>query len=191
VIEEVRARKAALRAHVLSARAGHSAAERIRAETAIASHGVAACSGATTIAAYVSFGDEPPTSRLLQQLHAAGTEILLPVIEPDGLVWARYAGPEELVAGRLGVPEPAGERLPPDALAAADMILVPALAVDGAGNRLGRGAGYYDRALTGLAAQVVAVVYDDELVDAVPHEPHDRVVDAVLRPGGVSRSRPS
>jgi 5-formyltetrahydrofolate cyclo-ligase len=71
------------------------------------------------------------------------------------------------------------------------MVLVPALAVDRAGNRLGRGAGYYDRALTKTRAQVVAVIYDDELVDAVPHEPHDRLVDAALRPSGVSRSNPS
>jgi 5-formyltetrahydrofolate cyclo-ligase len=71
------------------------------------------------------------------------------------------------------------------------MLLVPALAVDRAGNRLGRGGGYYDRALSGIRAQVVAVIYDDELVDAVPHEPHDRLVDATLRPLGVSRSLPS
>lgn len=188
--EEVRARKAALRAHVRSTRAARGAAERSQAAAAIASHGVTTCDGAATVAAYVSVGDEPPTSALLQQLHAAGTEVLLPVIEEDGLVWARYAGAERLAAGRLGIPEPVGQRLPPDVLAGADLVLVPALAVDRTGNRLGRGAGYYDRALRGLGAPVMAVVYDDELIDAVPHEPHDRPVDATLRPSGVSRSNP-
>jgi 5-formyltetrahydrofolate cyclo-ligase len=191
VTEGVRARKAALRAHVLSKRAGRSAGERNHADAAIAVHGVAACSGATTVAAYVSVGDEPPTAHLLQQLHTAGTEVLLPIVEPDGLLWARYAGPEEMVAGRLGIPEPIGPRLPPSAPAGADLVFVPALAVDRSGNRLGRGGGYYDRALTGIRVQVVAVIYDDELVDAVPYEAHDQPVNATLRPQGVSRSRPS
>jgi 5-formyltetrahydrofolate cyclo-ligase len=142
----------------------------------------------TTVAAYVSFGAEPPTAELLRQLSAAGSEILLPVVEPDGLHWARYAGPDEMVAGPFGVPEPIGTRLPPGAVTDAGTVFVPALAVDRPGNRLGRGGGYYDRALAGIRAQVVAVIYDDELIDTVPHEAHDRAVDAMLRPQGLSTS---
>lgn len=189
--DEVTARKAALRAHVLSTRAARSAAQRRRAEDAIASHGLSACRGATTVAAYVSLGDEPPTSALIQQLHAGGTDVLLPVIDDDELAWARYTGPDQMAAGRLGIREPLGQRLPRSAVAHADIILVPALAVDRSGNRLGRGGGYYDRALARIQTHVIAVVYDDELLDAIPHEPHDKRVDGVLRPCGVSRSTPS
>jgi 5-formyltetrahydrofolate cyclo-ligase len=73
-------------------------------------------------------------------------------------------------------------------LAAASVVVVPALSVDRDGNRLGRGRGYYDRALSDIKAPVVAVVYDDELIDVVPAEPHDRRVDAVLRPRGLTSS---
>jgi 5-formyltetrahydrofolate cyclo-ligase len=73
-------------------------------------------------------------------------------------------------------------------LAQAAIVVVPALSVDRRGNRLGRGRGYYDRALSDLAGSVVAVVYDDELIDEVPAEPHDRRVDAVLQPRGLTSS---
>jgi 5-formyltetrahydrofolate cyclo-ligase len=66
----------------------------------------------------------------------------------------------------------------------ADVVLVPALAVDRDGHRLGRGRGYYDRALESVTAPVVAVVYDDDVIDDVPIEPHDRCVDGRLTPSG-------
>jgi 5-formyltetrahydrofolate cyclo-ligase len=189
VTDEVRARKAILRTEVLAARADRGTAEQVLAGEAIAAHGLAMCRGASTVAAYVSFGTEPPTSRLLDGLRAAGSVVLLPVIDDGTLAWAAYAGVADLSPGPLGIPEPSGDRLPPTALADADLVVVPALAVDWAGHRLGRGGGFYDRALAEARAQVVAVVYDDELIHRVPHEPHDRLVDAVLRPEGVSRSR--
>jgi 5-formyltetrahydrofolate cyclo-ligase len=82
--------------------------------------------------------------------------------------------------------EPAGCPLGPDAVARADLVLVPALAVDRAGVRLGRGGGSYDRALARVAAKtlVVALLYDGEVHDALPAEAHDRVVSAVLSPAG-------
>ena len=90
------------------------------------------------------------------------------------------------MTGRFGLLEPAGPRLGPGALAAADVVVVPALAVDRRGARLGRGRGYYDRALAHArpGAVLVAVVFDDELVDALPAEPHDRRVSAVVTPSG-------
>ena len=71
-------------------------------------------------------------------------------------------------------------------LPAADVVVVPALAVDRGGVRLGRGGGYYDRALRHVRpdARLVALVFDDELVDALPVEPHDRRVTAVVTPSG-------
>ena len=72
-------------------------------------------------------------------------------------------------------------------MADVELVVVPALAVDRRGNRLGRGAGFYDRALAGSRpATVVAVIYDDELLDTVPAEAHDVPVHAVLTPAGLT-----
>ena len=94
--------------------------------------------------------------------------------------------PELLERGPLGLLEPPPPYLGPDALARARLVLVPALAVDRQGNRLGRGRGYYDRALAELpaAVRVLAVVFDDELLDDVPTEAHDRPVTGALLPSG-------
>jgi 5-formyltetrahydrofolate cyclo-ligase len=91
-----------------------------------------------------------------------------------------------LAPGRFGLLEPVGPRLGPTAIGTADVIVVPALAVARDGVRLGRGGGYYDRALRHARrdAVVVALVFDDELLDALPSEPHDHRVHAVVTPSG-------
>jgi 5-formyltetrahydrofolate cyclo-ligase len=115
-----------------------------------------------------------------------GARVLLPVVSPEGveLAWAVDTG--RLAPGRFGLLEPVGPRLGPTAIGTADIVIVPALAVSRDGVRLGRGGGYYDRALGHARpeAVVVALVFDDELLDEVPAEPHDRRVDAVLTPSG-------
>jgi 5-formyltetrahydrofolate cyclo-ligase len=131
-------------------------------------------------------GSEPSTRRLLDDLTAAGVRVLLPVVDGERLDWAAYTGAGDLTAGRLGIAEPTGPRLSPRALADAELVIVPALAVDRAGIRLGRGGGYYDRALADVTTSTVAIVYDTELLDHVPAEPHDHRIDAVLRPAGLS-----
>jgi 5-formyltetrahydrofolate cyclo-ligase len=108
-------------------------------------------------------------------------------VRPDGeLDWARYDGP--LVAAGFGLLEPTGPRLGPEAVATADVVLVPALAVDRHGMRLGRGRGYYDRALgrVPVGTPVCALLHDGELLDAVPSEPHDRPVTAAVTPSGLT-----
>jgi len=188
VTGEARTRKDALRATILAARRGITAGDRARAEEAIAVHGLAAWRDLRTVAAYLSFGTEPPTVALLDRLTTHNVRILLPVIDGDRLDWAVYAGTDSIASGPLGIREPTGVRLGVGAVADADVVVVPALAVDALGNRLGRGRGYYDRALAEVSAIVVAVVYDEELIDDVPSETHDRRVDAILRPAGLSRS---
>jgi 5-formyltetrahydrofolate cyclo-ligase len=141
---------------------------------------------AGTVAAYYSIGAEPDTRGLVFALWKRGTYVLLPLLRPDGdLDWASYEGPDSLVPGPRGLAEP-GE--PPRGVAAvtrADVVLAPALAVDRAGNRLGRGGGSYDRALArvGPLIPVIALLYDDELLGRVPAEPHDTPVRAAVRPG--------
>ncbi len=134
------------------------------------------------VAAYASVGTEPATVALLSALREAAVPVLLPVLLPDGdLDWARYDG--TLVPGRRGLPEPPGPRLGREAVAECCVVVVPALAVDRTGTRLGRGGGSYDRALTRTSALVVAALHDGDLVDTLPVEPHDVPVSAVVLPG--------
>jgi 5-formyltetrahydrofolate cyclo-ligase len=115
-----------------------------------------------------------------------GARVLLPVVPAEGheLMWAVDTG--RLAAGRFGLLAPVGPRLGPTAVGAAQVVVVPALAVARDGVRLGRGGGFYDRALRHVraGAAVVAVVFDDEFVDELPAEPHDRRVSAVVTPSG-------
>ena len=140
--------------------------------------------GLRRIASDVPVGREPGSLRLLDVLRDGGTEILLPVVVRDGLDWAPYAGADDLVAGALRTRAPAGPRRGPDALATAEAVLVPALAVDRRGVRLGRGGGYYDRALASAPAGVplVALLHDGELVERLPADPWDRTVTSAVEP---------
>ena len=145
---------------------------------------------AATVAAYVAVAGEPGTGPLLEALVAAGKRVVLPVLLPDGdLDWAAYAGPGSLAPARLGLLEPVGPRLGVSAVAGADAVLVPGLAVSASGMRLGRGGGSYDRALARVPAGTFTCVllYDEEVGVDVPVEPHDRAVGWVATPSGVSR----
>jgi 5-formyltetrahydrofolate cyclo-ligase len=152
------------------------------------------------VAAYVSVGSEPGTLALLDALRARGVRVLLPALLPDNdLDWGPYEGEGSLArvqhGGRMALFEPAGKRLGPDAVTTADAVLLPGLAVDARGMRLGRGGGSYDRVLArleraGAHPALVVLLYDSEVVGRVPAEPHDRPVDAVVTPAGVRRFRP-
>ncbi|GAA0501107.1 5-formyltetrahydrofolate cyclo-ligase [Paractinoplanes deccanensis] len=140
---------------------------------------------AAVVAAYVPVGAEPGGPGLIPAL-AASARVLLPVLLPDGdLDWAAYEG--VLTAGPRGLLEPPGARLGVSAISSAGLVLVPALAVDRRGVRMGRGGGSYDRALARIPSSgplVVALLHDGELLDEVPAEPHDRPVHAAITPNG-------
>lgn len=140
---------------------------------------------AGTIAAYYSVGTEPDTRGLIFALWKRGSYVVLPVLLPDGdLDWASYEGPESLAPGPRGVLQPVEPVRGIGTVARADVVLVPALAVDARGRRLGRGGGSYDRALARVGPQVptIALLYDSELLPSVPAEEHDQAVRAVARP---------
>lgn len=129
--------------------------------------------GASRVAAYLPVGHEPQVT--------VRPGWLLPVVTEDGdLDWAAHDG--RLVT-RRGVSEPAGPLLGRAAVSTCDVVLVPALLVATDGVRLGKGAGCYDRALPRVTGLTVALVADEELVEALPSEPHDVRVAAVATPG--------
>ena len=144
------------------------------------------------VATYAARPTEPGTLALMDRLAARDVRVLLPVLG-TGLQrnWAEYAGSDDLRVRAPGrPPEPGTPELPAEAVADADVILVPALAVDTSGMRLGQGGGWYDRVLqhTRPGTRVVAVVFPEEVYDAserpLPSEPHDQRVQAVATPAG-------
>jgi 5-formyltetrahydrofolate cyclo-ligase len=145
---------------------------------------------AATVAAYVSIGNEPGTGLLLDGLEEAGKRVILPVLLPDGdLDWAPYRGEGTLVPARRGLLEPVSEPLGREAVAPADVVLVPGLAVSPTGMRLGRGGGSYDRALARVPTGtfVCVLLFDGEILDSVPAAGHDRRVAAAVTPSGITR----
>ncbi|WP_337059238.1 5-formyltetrahydrofolate cyclo-ligase [Kineococcus sp. G2] len=180
---EVGARKLGLRSALRARRRARDAAEATEVDAAVA-RTLLACplvAGARRVACYSSLPGEPGTRSALAELRRHGVEVLLPVLLPDAdLDWEV----RPVRAGATGGHGPLG----PHAIATADVVVVPALAVDTAGRRLGQGGGSYDRALRRVPARVpvVALVHDDELFDAavspLPVLPHDRPVHAVVTP---------
>lgn len=179
-----------MRDALLARRRAMSPSARDEAAQAIALHVLAApvVARAGRVACYLSMASEPGTGPLIAGLHERGIEVVVPVtVDDHRLDWVRHEPGATTSTTALGIPEPAGPRLGVAALAGCDVVIVPALAVDLAGHRLGRGAAYYDRALTDVTAPVCALVFTHELVAEVPHEPHDVPVHLAATPAGIFR----
>ena len=145
---------------------------------------------AATVATYASVGSEPGTGPLIDGLVAAGKRVLLPRLQPDDdLDWCVYTG--ILESAPRGLLEPTGPLLGRDAIASADVVLVPGLAVDARGFRLGRGGGSYDRALARVPAGTFTCVllFDGEVGVTVPVADHDWPVSAAATPTGITLLR--
>ncbi len=187
--------KAALRTRILAVRRAMPEDQRAAAGRQLRDIvlGLPEMQMAGTVSAYLAVGTEPATHGLIFALWKRGTYVLLPVLLPGGdLDWATYEGPDSLVPGPRGLLEPGGDRRGATAICSADLVVVPAVAVDGTGRRLGRGGGSYDRALArvGPAVLTVALLYDGELLDEVPAGGHDQPVRAVALPSqGICRLR--
>jgi 5-formyltetrahydrofolate cyclo-ligase len=178
--------KAGVRRGLLAAR--RSRTDRAQADAAVRATLAALAADLDTVAAYVPLPTEPGGPALPDALAPVCARLLLPVVRPDlDLDWAEYAG--ALVPASFGLREPPGPRLGPAAVVAASLVVVPALAVDRRGVRLGRGGGSYDRALArlGPATLIVAALYDGEFVPSLPVEEHDVRVHAVVTPSGLTR----
>ena len=195
--EPAMAAKLALRDQLLTARGRRPLAEVAELGAALAEQVLALpdVRRAATVSAYVSIGGEPGTGLLLEALTQANKRVLLPrvVRAADGhpgldLDWAVYHGPTSLAPARYGLLEPLSEALGVDAIASADVVLVPGLAVSASGMRLGRGAGCYDRALARVpvGTMTLAMLYADEVGRDVPFEAHDLPVTAAATADGVT-----
>ncbi len=184
--------KDALRQQVLRSREQRGAEQRLMVADAIASHLLAAAFvQVDRVAAYLSMGPEPGTGPLITALLKRGVEVLVPVTGDDQLLdWVVFDPAAPLRRSSIGVAEPDGPRLGPDAVTTAGLVLTPALAVDHHGNRLGRGAGYYDRALVNVTAPVCAIVHANELVESVPHDENDVPVQMAATEAGIFRVSP-
>ncbi|QPL05646.1 MULTISPECIES: 5-formyltetrahydrofolate cyclo-ligase [Actinomyces] len=152
---------------------------------AVTDHALQAVQGLSGVAAYVSVSHEPCTRLLLERLREAGVNVLLPVLGPQlSRSWSYYRGEEDLAEHAPGRPPgPGGEVLPAEEVGRVQALIVPALAVDRRGRRLGQGGGWYDRMLPLRAdgTQIFAMVHPDELVAGpLPVEEHDVAVDAVI-----------
>jgi 5-formyltetrahydrofolate cyclo-ligase len=181
--------KAALREQLLAAR--RRVADDVRAAEArlLTERLEPVVSGGSTVCAYVPVGTEPGSIEMLDMLLRRSARVLLPVARttaddtPMRLRWGEYR-PGALVSGRWGLLEPPEPWLPESTLAEAGVVIVPALAVDRRGVRLGRGRGFYDRSLDGRSPQahLIAMVRDAEFVDELPADPHDVPMTHALTP---------
>ncbi|CAN2172597.1 COG0212 5-formyltetrahydrofolate cyclo-ligase [Candidatus Nanopelagicaceae bacterium] len=134
-------------------------------------------SRASVVASYYSFGTEPSTLALNKSLIAAGKSLLLPRINGEVIEWVEWNGSPENLSENGKFHEPIGEVFA--ALDSIDVILVPALAIDPDGYRLGQGGGFYDRALPLLRAWKHGVVYPYERMEHdLPRDPWDIAVDS-------------
>ncbi len=130
--------------------------------------------------AYAAVSGEPDLGPVLEAVLRMGKVLALPRCEPDGSITARRVSDlSRLIPGVFGIREPdeSAEQLLPEQV---DLILVPGMAFDRAGGRLGRGKGCYDRFLTGCSSRRIGICPADRLLAAVPMEPHDRYMDAVI-----------
>ena len=142
---------------------------------------------ARVVASYFSYGNEPSTERLNLDLLKQGKNLLLPRLLPDrNLEWIPWNGDENSLSRPIqsGYREPVGNKFN----GTIELFIVPSLAIDRQGHRLGQGGGSYDRALKEQQSWKVALIFDDELLDSdIPVEPHDQSVNAAVTPTRIAR----
>jgi 5-formyltetrahydrofolate cyclo-ligase len=186
--------KAALRRHMLAHREAIDAAARATAGAAVARHVDAVLAVVPelqrpVVSSYLAIGPELDLATLEAALVERGARLCLPVMVGKGkpLVFRSYRLGDVLAERMWGIKEPVATA----EVATPDILLVPLLAVDLTGARLGYGGGFYDRTLRALRASraivAVGVGYDEQLVDAVPTESYDERLDWLLTPAGLKR----
>jgi 5-formyltetrahydrofolate cyclo-ligase len=141
------------------------------------------------VTAFMSMNNEPPTEGVREALAKLGKKVALPIMRPKRLLEWGYDG-TTLIRNSYGILEPEPAEID---ISQASAIIIPALRVGLDGSRLGRGAGYYDRALERVPAHSIGgplricLVFDEDVDDTVPHESHDAPIDVIVTPNQVIR----
>jgi 5-formyltetrahydrofolate cyclo-ligase len=185
---DLKRRKRALRRQARARRDGMSPGERERMSEEVAANVLAlpAVAGATTVMAFSSFGSEVDTGPIIERLERDGRRVALPRVEGRDIVAVAHRSDDRVRPTSFGAMEPAGgEKLAPEEI---DVVIVPGLAFDGSGHRVGYGRGFYDRFLATLRpdALTVGICFSVQLVDEVPHGQGDRPVDLVMTEHGLN-----
>jgi 5-formyltetrahydrofolate cyclo-ligase len=189
--DDVSSQKRALRAELRERRRTRTSTERTADTAALTGQleSLTESLGVSYLAAYLSTPNEPQTRDFLGWACRKGIRVILPISRDDGLLdWAPYDASDE-TEDVAGMPAPTSEVLNPMTINDVGLILVPAATVDRTGMRMGWGQGYFDKTLGSMekCPPVYAVIFNDELVDSVPSEVHDKRVDGVVTPGGIVR----
>lgn len=181
--------KDTVREQSIAARSARSSAEISAAGISLASHDWASLCPGNLVTCFVSMATELPTEPIRKKLRELGKVVALPIMKPGrALAWG-FDG-DDLVKNSYGIFEPAPAEID---IATASAILIPALRVGRDGSRLGRGAGYYDRALGNVPSHAdggplrICLVFDDEVDESVPSEPHDAPIDVIVTPSQIIR----
>jgi 5-formyltetrahydrofolate cyclo-ligase len=181
--------KKALRARIKAWRAGLGADVQVRAAAAVAEQGLDFLQPAPkgrVVSGFSPLADEFRAWPLLRRLHGEGYRLALPVMQGKGnpLLFRAWQPGDAMDSGVWGIAEPKADK----AALEPDILIVPLLAFDRRGWRLGYGGGFYDRTLKGLRARkttvAVGLAHDEQEVDAVPHLDYDQRLDWVLTPSG-------
>jgi len=182
MVHDLKSKKKALRRRVISLRDALDT-ETISRRSAAARQslfGTDAYQNAHTVHLFVPFGTEVDTRPILEDLWTRDVRAVLPRVAPDRqLDHLAVTGWEELEPGAYSIPEPVAH-CPAVDPALVDLILVPGVAFDRQGGRLGYGGGYYDRFLETCPAPRVALAFDLQMVDEVVREDHDLLVDEII-----------
>ncbi len=182
----LRSEKRRLRALLQDARRQRTDHERERANQAITNNIISFIDhvGARKISAYCPLPEEPGGSDLPHALSTIVDELWLPLSRPKGVLeWARYDGPNSLSEGAFGIVEPHSPSFSSEILGGLDLLLIPALGADVSGHRIGKGAGYYDRALAPLGHDrpiQVLLLFEGEIRSDIPFESHDTRASHVI-----------
>lgn len=187
--ERLRQEKRELRTVAKQRRAAIPASERLQASAVIQARvqGLSIFRRAQTVHTYISFRDEVVTHDLIAAALQAGKLVVAPRVPEAGnsLQHFALASLADLRPGRFGIPEPDPARCVTVAPQDLDLVLVPGLAFDRQGNRLGYGKGYYDRFLAATAAARIALAFDEQLFARIPAGDADVRVDAIVTPSQI------
>jgi 5-formyltetrahydrofolate cyclo-ligase len=175
--------KSDLRRHFLALAGARPAEEIAQASVALEKRlrALPVFAAARVVALYHAMPSELATRGLIDAARALGKQVVLPLFGNDGPQLGPFVSWEDLVAGPLGIAQPTGAAIPIEQV---ELFVVPGLAFDRAGFRLGRGKGYYDRLLARRNHQALlcGVCFEDALIEQLPHEAHDVPMDWLLTP---------